>query len=110
MPRVRDAHTAYLSPSRAVADGTLDLDVARPFPDLRADLRAMPGIGDWTAQYISLRALQDPDAFPAGDLGVRKALATDGTLPTERQASRLAEAWRPWRAYAVLHLWFGMAG
>ena len=68
-------------------------------------LQQLPGIGDWTAQYIAMRALGEPDAFPAGDLGVRKALARGGVMPSERDVLARAEAWRPWRAYAVLALW-----
>jgi len=64
-------------------------------------LKQVRGIGDWTAAYLAMRALHDPDAFPAGDLGVRKALG--GLALKEAQAR--AEAWRPWRAYAVMHLW-----
>ena len=68
-------------------------------------LKALPGIGDWTAQYIAMRALRWPDAFPAADYGVMKALA----VKTPAQASRAAQAWRPWRAYAVMHLWAQLA-
>jgi len=69
-------------------------------------LRALPGIGEWTAQYIAMRALRDPDAFPAGDIGLIRALAgTGGVRPSEREVARLAEPWRPWRAYAAVHLW-----
>jgi len=60
-------------------------------------LRALPGIGDWTAQYIAMRALGWPDAFPATDLAIKKALGNN--------SKKRAEAWRPWRAYAVMHLW-----
>jgi AraC family transcriptional regulator of adaptative response / DNA-3-methyladenine glycosylase II len=59
------------------------------------------GIGAWTAAYVVMRALHDPDAFPAGDLGIRRAL---GGL-SERAAAARAEAWRPWRSYAVMYLW-----
>lgn len=65
---------------------------------------ALPGIGDWTAQYIALRALHHPDAFPAGDLVLRQQ-AGDGTPVSERQLRERAERWRPWRGYAVIHLW-----
>jgi AraC family transcriptional regulator of adaptative response / DNA-3-methyladenine glycosylase II len=58
-------------------------------------------VGDWTAQVVAMRALGDPDAFPAGDLGVLQALG----VASPRQAAERAEAWRPWRAYAALHLW-----
>jgi AraC family transcriptional regulator of adaptative response / DNA-3-methyladenine glycosylase II len=88
-----------------VRDGRLDLDDAADPDDLRARLEALPGIGPWTAQYVALRALGDPDAFPAGDLGVRRALAVDDRPATPAAAQARAEAWRPWRAYATLHLW-----
>jgi AraC family transcriptional regulator of adaptative response / DNA-3-methyladenine glycosylase II len=89
----------------AVADGTLDLGAFRDLDDAIGKLTALPGIGDWTAQYLAMRALGEPDAFPAGDLGVRQALAQNGTLPNERAVRQRAERWRPWRAYAVLALW-----
>ena len=87
--------------ARALAEGRLQLDPSQPVETTIAALRALPGIGDWTAQYIAMRALAWPDAFPASDYGVMKALAVDKPA----QAIRLAEAWRPWRAYAVMHLW-----
>lgn len=69
-------------------------------------LRALPGVGDWTAQYIAMRQLREPDAFPAADIGLMRALAgPDGVRPTPAQLLARAEAWRPWRAYAALHLW-----
>jgi len=89
----------------AIADGTLDLGAFRDLDDAIEKLTALPGIGDWTAQYLAMRALGEPDAFPAGDLGVRQALARNGTLPNERAVRERAERWRPWRAYAVLALW-----
>jgi AraC family transcriptional regulator of adaptative response / DNA-3-methyladenine glycosylase II len=71
-----------------------------------AKLRALPGIGEWTAQYIAMRELREPDAFPAADIGLMRAMATaDGGRPTPSQLLSLAEPWRPWRAYAALHLW-----
>jgi AraC family transcriptional regulator of adaptative response / DNA-3-methyladenine glycosylase II len=66
-----------------------------------ARLVAISGVGEWTAHYIAMRALSWPDAFPAGDLGVQKALGGVG----RRGALDYAERWRPWRAYAVMHLW-----
>ena len=87
--------------ARAVAEGELAL---MPNADIEATLerlRALPGVGEWTAQYIAMRALAWPDAFPHTDLGVMKALG-------ETDAKRVlaaGEAWRPWRAYAVMHLW-----
>ena len=94
----------------AVARGDLVLEASRGLEDAVARLVAIPGIGTWTAQYVAMRALGEPDAFPAGDLGLRRALANGaGPLPPARVAE-LAEAWRPWRAYAALHLWTGLAG
>ena len=85
----------------AVAEGRL---VLMPNADIEATLdglRALPGVGEWTAQYIAMRVLSWPDAFPHTDLGVMKALGE-----TDAQRVRAAgEAWRPWRAYAVMHLW-----
>lgn len=71
-----------------------------------AQLRAIRGIGEWTAQYIALRALREPDAFPATDIGIlRGAAGLDGVVPTAPQLIQRAEAWRPWRAYAAQYLW-----
>jgi len=100
-PRAR----ALRSFATAVADGTLDLGSFTDLDDAVARLTALPGIGEWTAHYLALRALGEPDAFPAGDLHVRRALATQGRVPTEREAIARAESWRPWRAYAVIALW-----
>jgi AraC family transcriptional regulator of adaptative response / DNA-3-methyladenine glycosylase II len=89
----------------AVADGRLVLDrAADPDETMRA-LLALPGIGPWTADYIAMRALGWPDAFPAGDLGLRKALGGASTKECELRSER----WRPWRAYAAAHLWTGLA-
>ncbi len=87
--------------ARAVASGALSLERPSDVEATIARLLELPGIGPWTAQYLAMRALGWPDAFPAGDLGVRNAL---GGL-SEREAERRAERWRPWRAYAVMHLW-----
>jgi AraC family transcriptional regulator, regulatory protein of adaptative response / DNA-3-methyladenine glycosylase II len=71
-----------------------------------AQLRAIRGIGQWTAQYIALRALRDPDAFPVTDIGIlRGAASLVGVVPTAPQLIQRAEAWRPWRAYAAQYLW-----
>ncbi|HEY5920893.1 MAG TPA: AlkA N-terminal domain-containing protein [Kofleriaceae bacterium] len=99
LPRARAA--AIHGFAHAVASGTLKLDAAcelEPFVD---QLVEMPGIGPWTAHYLAMRALHVPDAFPAADLGVQKALKRAGAAAAEARA----EAWRPFRAYAVLHLW-----
>ncbi|MFL5771052.1 MAG: DNA-3-methyladenine glycosylase family protein [Chloroflexota bacterium] len=68
-------------------------------------LTALPGIGEWTAQYVALRGLKHPDAFPASDLGILRALAGAGRRATPAEAIARAEAWRPYRAYAAQHLW-----
>jgi AraC family transcriptional regulator, regulatory protein of adaptative response / DNA-3-methyladenine glycosylase II len=70
-----------------------------------AKLRRLPGIGEWTAQYIAMRELREPDAFPAADVGLLRAMAVDGRRPSPPQLLSRAERWRPWRAYATLHLW-----
>ena len=67
----------------------------------------MPGIGPWTAAYIAMRALRDPDAFPVGDLGVRLGFEALGLPSAPADTLGYAERWRPWRAYAVMHLWSG---
>jgi AraC family transcriptional regulator, regulatory protein of adaptative response / DNA-3-methyladenine glycosylase II len=103
LPRARAASLRGFA--HAVASGALDLGAFRDLDDAVQQLTALPGIGDWTAQYVAMRALGEPDAFPAGDLGVRQALARAGRLPSERETRARAERWRPWRAYAVLALW-----
>ncbi|MBI3270476.1 MAG: DNA-3-methyladenine glycosylase 2 [Planctomycetes bacterium] len=92
---------SILALARAVAAGRLALDAGPCAERTAARLRALPGIGDWTAEYVAMRALAWPDAFPHADLGIRRALG--GVTPA--RALALAEAWRPWRAYAALHLW-----
>jgi AraC family transcriptional regulator of adaptative response / DNA-3-methyladenine glycosylase II len=63
--------------------------------------KALPGIGDWTAQYIAMRALRWPDAFPAGDVALQKALGVQHLKNAAREAAAASQAWRPWRSYAV---------
>jgi AraC family transcriptional regulator of adaptative response / DNA-3-methyladenine glycosylase II len=91
--------------ARAVCSGELDLDVSSGLEDSVARLCALPGIGEWTAHYVAMRALCEPDAFPASDLGLRKALGTEASPASARALEARAERWRPWRAYAALHLW-----
>ena len=90
--------------ARAVAEGSLALDHGADPVATRDALLALPGVGPWTAQYIELRALGWPDAFPAGDLGLRRALGGISTAECEARSER----WRPWRAYAATHLWLGL--
>ena len=68
-------------------------------------LLAIKGIGPWTVSYLEMRAFSNPDAFPAGDLGVRIALEKDGVRPTEKQVREMSASWAPWRAYATTLLW-----
>jgi len=95
--------------AREVAAGRLDLGPAASLEEAERLLAAIPGVGPWTAQAIALRSLGEPDAFPGGDLGVRKALAVRGVPPTTAAAEARAAAWRPWRAYALVHLWTDLA-
>jgi AraC family transcriptional regulator of adaptative response / DNA-3-methyladenine glycosylase II len=91
--------------SRAIADHQIDLDRGFTPHATVAQLMELKGIGPWTAEYIALRALRSPDAFPAGDLGLLKASGLRSTQLLEQAA----QAWRPWRAYAALHLWESLA-
>jgi AraC family transcriptional regulator of adaptative response / DNA-3-methyladenine glycosylase II len=101
---VRQRVGALQGLARAVVDGRLSLHRGAPLDATLAALHALPGIGDWSAQLIAMRALAWPDAWPATDIGILNALATRDA----RQAAALSEAWRPWRAYAVMKLWLGL--
>jgi AraC family transcriptional regulator of adaptative response / DNA-3-methyladenine glycosylase II len=91
--------------ARAVACGDLALDGSLPLGELVASITALPGLGDWTAQYIALR-LGEPDAFPATDLGLRRAIAArTGQALRAVRAERHARDWHPHRALAAIHLW-----
>lgn len=107
MPKARAETIRALA--SAVRDGDLSLGFAADPRKVTDALCALPGIGEWTAQYIAMRAFGEPDAYPADDLGLRKALATNGRPATKREAEQQAETWRPWRAYAVMHLWTGLS-
>lgn len=91
--------------ARAVARGDVVLDASRGLEATVEALSALPGIGDWTAQYVAMRALREPDAFPASDLGLRRALGGESGPMQAHRLLEVAEAWRPWRAYAAVHLW-----
>ena len=90
--------------ARAVLAGRINFESVVDLEEFQTHLCAIPGIGNWTAQYIAMRALGDPDAFPAGDLGLLRATS----LRSERELAQRAERWRPWRAYAAMYLWQGM--
>jgi len=103
MPRARGA--ALIEACAQVADGSLVLDAGSDRTDAVTALQALKGIGPWTAGYVAMRALNDPDVFLPSDLGVRHALAALGADHSPKGAAALAEAWRPWRSYALHHLW-----
>jgi len=108
MPRARGRTLVRLA--AALAGGELDLDEGADRARSTAVLLALRGVGPWTAGYIAMRALRDPDAYPAGDLGVRRALEALGAADPGRRLERFGERWRPYRAYAVQHLWSHLAG
>jgi AraC family transcriptional regulator of adaptative response / DNA-3-methyladenine glycosylase II len=91
--------------ARAVCEGRINFEGIVNSVDFLARLREIRGIGEWTAQYIAMRALGEPDAFPAGDLGLVRASGA----ALSRELERRAEAWRPWRAYAAMYLWKSLA-
>jgi AraC family transcriptional regulator of adaptative response / DNA-3-methyladenine glycosylase II len=103
LTRARAAAISGLA--RAVANREVLLDGTRDPDETRARLAALPGIGPWTVQVISMRALREPDAFPSGDLGLRRALGRNGGLASSREVASAAAAWSPWRAYAAMLLW-----
>jgi AraC family transcriptional regulator of adaptative response / DNA-3-methyladenine glycosylase II len=92
--------------ARAVVAGDVRVDGRGDPASAMAALEQLPGIGPWTAAYVGMRALGSPDAFPDGDLALRRALGD----VSSRDARALAEGWRPWRAYAAMHLWTSLAG
>ncbi|RZL65707.1 MAG: DNA-3-methyladenine glycosylase 2 family protein [Variovorax sp.] len=98
---VRQRQAALQALAREVAAGRLALHAGADVPATLAALQALPGIGDWTAQYIAMRALRWPDAFPSGDVALQKALGVGNA----RAAVEASQAWRPWRSYAVLRAW-----
>jgi AraC family transcriptional regulator of adaptative response / DNA-3-methyladenine glycosylase II len=102
-PRRRGQALRWLA--RLVAVEGLRFDAGADSSAALTALLDIPGVGPWTASYVAMRALGDPDAFPAGDVGIRHALRRLGQDAEGPQATALAEPWRPWRAYAVMHLW-----
>jgi len=106
MPKARVATISAVA--SALIDGRLDLSGAGGLDNTRDQLLDLPGIGPWTADLVMMRALRDPDAFPAGDLGIRRAVARltgAESDPSEAEVRAVAEAWRPHRALAAQHLW-----
>jgi len=107
---VRQRQAAILALARAVADGRLQLHATADVNATIGLLKTLPGIGDWTAQYIALRALRWPDAFPAGDVALQKALGVQALAHPARRAEQASLAWKPWRSYAVIRAWSGLHG
>ncbi len=107
MPKAR--RRALLGLVAALARGDLTLDAGADREEARRGLLALPGIGPWTVDYIAMRALRDPDAFLPSDLGVRQALEQLGQDGRPAATERLAGRWRPYRSYAVQHLWARLA-
>lgn len=108
MPRKRTAALASLA-AAVVADPQI-FGARRSLNEAIVQLRSLAGVGEWTAQYIAMRELREPDAFPAADIGLMRALE-DSTerRPTPAELLARAEGWRPWRAYAAQHLWSAWA-
>jgi AraC family transcriptional regulator of adaptative response / DNA-3-methyladenine glycosylase II len=104
MPNARAM--AVRSLARAISSDPAIFSRGASLEQAIAKLRSLPGIGEWTAHYIAMRELREPDAFPAADTGLLRAMAAaDGRRPSPAQLLSHGERWRPWRAYAALHLW-----
>ena len=104
MPKAR--RTALSSLAATVVADPLIFGPRRSLEEAVAQLRSLAGIGEWTAQYIAMRELREPDAFPAADIGLMRAMSDGrGARPSSAELLAHAERWRPWRAYAALHLW-----
>jgi AraC family transcriptional regulator of adaptative response / DNA-3-methyladenine glycosylase II len=107
---VRQRQAAIVAIAKAVHGGQLQLHGGSDVNATIAALKELPGIGDWTAQYIAMRALRWPDAFPAGDVALGKALGVQGSRHPAREAEAASQAWKPWRSYAVIRAWAALAG
>ncbi len=104
LPRSRAAALSTVA-AAVVADPEI-FAAGRSLEEAIAQLRSLPGVGEWTAQYIAMRQLREPDAFPAADIGLLRAMASSaGLRPSASELLARAERWRPWRAYAAQHLW-----
>jgi len=104
---VRQRQTAIVGIAKAVAEKRVQLHGGADVNATIAALKELPGIGDWTAQYIAMRALRWPDAFPAGDVALHKALGVQGLKNPAKEAEQASQAWKPWRSYAVIRAWSG---
>jgi len=102
---VKQRQAAIVGIARAVAEKRVTLHGGADIPATIAALKKLPGIGDWTAQYIAMRALRWPDAFPAGDIALHKALRVQEEKNPARAAEAASQIWKPWRSYAVIRAW-----
>jgi AraC family transcriptional regulator, regulatory protein of adaptative response / DNA-3-methyladenine glycosylase II len=107
MPAARGR--ALIHACEQMAAGHIVIDAGSDRVELSRQLESLPGIGTWTASYVALRALGDPDVFLPTDIGVRNALRAIGVESTPKAAALLAESWRPWRSYALHHLWSSLS-
>lgn len=103
LPKAR-ANTLRAS-AQAVHSGQVNFNPSQSLESFIHQLSQIHGIGDWTANYVAMRALREPDAFPASDLVLLKTFGTEGKKATPKQLHQAAEEWRPWRAYAAMYLW-----
>lgn len=104
---VKQRQAAIVGIAQAVAEKRLQLHGGADVNATIARLKELPGIGDWTAQYIAMRALRWPDAFPAGDVALQKALGVQALKNPTKEAELASTAWKPWRSYAVIRAWSG---
>jgi AraC family transcriptional regulator of adaptative response / DNA-3-methyladenine glycosylase II len=95
--------------AQRLADGTVCLDAGADRDEAEAQLVAVPGIGPWTAHYLRMRALSDPDVFLATDLAVKAGATRLGLPSDQRSLEAVAQRWRPWRSYALRHVWHASA-
>jgi AraC family transcriptional regulator, regulatory protein of adaptative response / DNA-3-methyladenine glycosylase II len=102
---VKQRQAAIVGIARAVHEKRLQLHGGADVQRTIEALKQLPGVGDWTAQYIAMRALRWPDAFPAGDVALHKALGVQGAGNAARAAQAASQAWKPWRSYAVIRAW-----
>jgi AraC family transcriptional regulator, regulatory protein of adaptative response / DNA-3-methyladenine glycosylase II len=109
LPMPASRRRALIGLAQALDEGRVVLNPAVDRAEARRQLLELPGIGPWTADYVALRALRDPDAFLPSDLGLRRALERLGLDGNPANATKLAESWRPYRAYALMHLWATLA-
>ncbi|OQY46542.1 MAG: hypothetical protein B6240_07125 [Desulfobacteraceae bacterium 4572_87] len=103
IPRTKQATLKTVA--QAILEQRVKLTADQPFETFRKSFLVLKGIGDWTVHYVAMRGLGMVDSFPAGDLGVIKALTKDGRAPSKKEIAEMAEQWRPYRAYAALCLW-----